>query len=203
MWMPERVWEQSLTTDLAAAGIEYTVLDDFHFKNAGLVEEQLDGYYITEDDGRHAARASRQRAAAVPHSVRRAAARRSTTSRSIGRAQPGAVVVFGDDGEKFGTWPDTKKHVYDDGWLRQFFDALLANSDWLNITTLSEAIDNVPPLGKIYLPDGSYREMTEWALPAEQQQSSTNDVVHELEHDGRVGRASSRSSAAASGGTSR
>ena len=30
-WIPERVWEQSLTSDLAEAGVEYTVLDDFHF----------------------------------------------------------------------------------------------------------------------------------------------------------------------------
>src|SRR5688572_8178649 len=33
MWTPERVWEQSLTADVATAGIKYTVLDDFHFKN--------------------------------------------------------------------------------------------------------------------------------------------------------------------------
>ena len=32
MWIPERVWEQSFTRDLADAGIEYTILDDFHFK---------------------------------------------------------------------------------------------------------------------------------------------------------------------------
>ena len=38
MWMPERVWEQSYTRDLVAAGVEYTLLDDFHFKNAGLIE---------------------------------------------------------------------------------------------------------------------------------------------------------------------
>ena len=49
--MPERVWEQSLTSDLVRAGMEYTVLDDFHFKNAGLEEHQLHGYYITENDG--------------------------------------------------------------------------------------------------------------------------------------------------------
>ena len=52
MWVPERVWEQSLTSDLVEAGIEYTMLDDFHFKNAGLSSEQLHGYYLTEDDGR-------------------------------------------------------------------------------------------------------------------------------------------------------
>ncbi len=52
MWMPERVWEQSLTSDLVEAGIKYTILDDFHFRNAGLTTDQLHGYYLTEDDGR-------------------------------------------------------------------------------------------------------------------------------------------------------
>ena len=42
-------------------------------------------------------------------------------------------MVFGDDGEKFGTWPGTKEHVYDHGWLPQFFDALQANADWLQL----------------------------------------------------------------------
>ena len=50
----------------------------------------------------------------------------------------------------------------------RFFDALVANQDWIQVTTPAEAIDNVPPLGKVYLPDCSYREMTEWALPTEQ-----------------------------------
>ena len=73
MWMPERVWEQSMTSDLVAAGIQYTMLDDFHFKNAGLSEDQLHGYYLTEDDGQSAGRVSRQRAAALHDSLRLAA----------------------------------------------------------------------------------------------------------------------------------
>ena len=52
MWMPERVWEQSFARDLADAGIEYTILDDFHFKMAGLTDSQLQGYLVTEDEGR-------------------------------------------------------------------------------------------------------------------------------------------------------
>ena len=44
LWVPERVWEQSFTRDLVDAGIEYTVLDDFHFKCAGLDESQLTGH---------------------------------------------------------------------------------------------------------------------------------------------------------------
>ncbi len=52
LWVPERVWEQSFTRDLVDAGIEYTVLDDFHFKCAGLTESQLTGHLLTEDEGR-------------------------------------------------------------------------------------------------------------------------------------------------------
>ncbi len=51
--------------------------------------------------------------------------------RRLSEQQPGAVCLFGDDGEKFGTWPETKKHVYEDGWLARFFDALVANQCWL------------------------------------------------------------------------
>ena len=92
--------------------------------------------------------------------------------------------MFGDDGEKFGTWPDTKVHVYDEGWLSQFFDALQANQDWLHTTTMAEAIDNTPPQGKTYIPEGSYREMTEWVMPVEQQ-NEYEDLNHELKHDAR------------------
>jgi hypothetical protein len=183
MWMPERVWEQSLTADLAAAGIKYTVLDDFHFKNAGLIDEQLTSYYITEDDGRTLAiyPGSEPLRYFIPFQE---PFQTIDYLRGIAEKNPNSVVVFGDDGEKFGTWPDTKKHVYDHGWLRRFFDALVANRDWLKLTTLAEATESVAPAGKIYLPDCSYREMTEWSLPVNRQVEYEH-LYHELEHDHR------------------
>ncbi|MGE3776765.1 MAG: alpha-amylase/4-alpha-glucanotransferase domain-containing protein, partial [Pirellulaceae bacterium] len=102
----------------------------------------------------------------------------------IAERHPGAVMVFGDDGEKFGTWPETKRHVYTDGWLHRFFDALLANREWLQLSTLGEAFDSRPSVGKIYLPDGSYREMTEWVLPVDQH-LEYQSITHEMEHDPR------------------
>lgn len=183
MWMPERVWEQSLTADLTAAGMKYTVLDDFHFKNAGLADEQLYGYYLTEDDGRVLSifPGSEPLRYTIPFQQPQATI---DYLRGIAQRRAGAVIVFGDDGEKFGVWPETKKHVYDHGWLRQFFDALSSNRDWIQFTTPAEAIENVPPEGRIYLPDASYREMTEWALPVAQQ-IEYDHVVHDLEHDPR------------------
>src|SRR5580692_1911265 len=52
MWIAERVWEQHLVSGIADAGIEYTVLDDFHFERAGCKGDDVFGYYLTEDDGR-------------------------------------------------------------------------------------------------------------------------------------------------------
>ncbi len=42
---------------------------------------------------------------------------------------------------------------------------ILANRDWLELSTLARTVDSTLPLGKVYVPDGSYREMTEWVLP--------------------------------------
>lgn len=181
MWMPERVWEQSLTSDLAAAGIRYTVLDDFHFKNAGWTEDELHGYFVTENNGQilNVFPGSERLRYTIPF-----AEPQETIDylRGIAQQQPGAVVTFGDDGEKFGSWPDTKAHVYDRGWLRQFFDTLCEHQEWIHVTTPSEALSSVAPLGKIYIPEASYREMTEWSLPAEQQEKF-EDVKHRFQDE--------------------
>jgi len=181
MWIPERVWEQSYTRDLVATGIEYTVLDDFHFKAAGLTDAQLTSHFITEDDGRVMSvfPGSERMRYLVPFAAP------EQTIEHLGRVAeqtPGAVVVFGDDGEKFGSWPGTHKYVYGEAWLERFFDALTANQFGHFTTTLSEAYDNVAPAGKIYLPDCSYREMTEWALPAERQ-IDFEHLAHEMRDD--------------------
>ena len=183
MWVPERVWEQSYVRDLNAAGMEYSILDDFHFRASGLVDGQLHGHYLTEDDGRTMSifpGSERLRYLipfGQPHET-------IDYLRDLAHKYDDAVVLFGDDGEKFGTWPETKEHCYRDGWLRWFFDALTENQDWIHMTTPSEAIDNVEPLGKIYLPTCSYREMTEWALPADLQ-NEYYDTAHDMESDHR------------------
>ncbi len=179
MWMPERVWEQSLTSDLADAGMQYTVLDDFHFLNAGLNQNQLHGYYTTEDNGRtiRAFPGSERLRYLIPFGQPHETI---DHLRGIAERNPNAVAVFGDDGEKFGTWPETKKHVYQDGWLHRFFEALLENRDWLATTTLADAADETDSTGKIYLPDASYREMTEWVLPVARQ-LEYESVRHELQ----------------------
>lgn len=182
MWVPERVWEQTLAGDLVQAGIGYTLLDDFHFKNAGLDQEQLHGYYVTEEDAQvlNVLPGSERLRYLIPF---QSPEESIAYLREIAEQHPGAMAVFGDDGEKFGTWPGTHEYVYGQGWLARFFDALAANSDWLKVTTPTEAIESIPPLGKLYIPEGSYREMTEWALPAVKH-NEYDDAKGELEAQG-------------------
>ena len=181
MWVPERVWESGLASDIAESGIKYTLLDDYHFRSAGIAQDQLDGFYITEHEGQTVSifPGSEKLRYLIPFAD---AHETIEYLRELGESNPGCVAVFGDDGEKFGTWPNTKEHVYDNGWLRSFFDQLSDNSDWLSTTTLAETVHATAPVGKVYLPDASYREMTEWAWPTDRQIAYEN-LVHDLEHD--------------------
>ena len=168
IWTPERVWEQSYVRDLAEAGIKYTILDDFHFKNSGLNDSQLWKHYITEDDGKTMfvfPGCERLRYLIPFRNIEESIEYFALQS----ELNKDAVLIHGDDGEKFGCWPDTFESVFDQRWLHRFFQALSDNSNWLVTTTPTEVIENLSPLGKIYLPDASYREMTEWVLPPESQ----------------------------------
>ena len=77
--------------------------------------------------------------------------------------------MMGDDGEKFGAWPTTWAHCWGDGdWVERFFTALEANADWLTTVTPSGWLAEHPPIGRVYVPTGSYAEMGEWALPPDE-----------------------------------
>lgn len=183
MWLAERVWEPDLVSDLTEAGIEYTLLDDYHFKQAGLDDHHLHGYYLSEDEGQLV------KVFPISEPMRYLVPWKNPEDSiaylgELARREPDAVVVCADDGEKFGGWPETHKHCYTDGWLYRFFDLLRQNQHWIRFCTLSQAMDETRPAGTIYLPDCSYREMTEWALPTERLKAY-NQVVRSLEHDPR------------------
>ncbi|MGO9917563.1 MAG: alpha-amylase/4-alpha-glucanotransferase domain-containing protein [Isosphaeraceae bacterium] len=177
MWVPERVWEQQLVSAIVAAGIEYTVLDDFHFASAGCSPAEIFGYYLSEDEGRllKIFPGSETLRYAIPFQEPHAT---YLFLKDLAERKSGSTVVFADDGEKFGSWPKTFDHVYTHGWLRHFCDMLLANRDWLETTTFGRAVDSTLPLGKIYLRDCSYREMTEWALSTDAQNAYEKAAGH-------------------------
>jgi alpha-amylase len=164
MWLAERVWEPHLPKPIAEAGINHVVVDDFHFKMVGLADEELDGYYLTEEQN-HVVRifpGSERLRYLIPFRRPEETIELFSSIRSTERNR---LMVMADDGEKFGVWPETYRTVYEEGWLERFFSLIEQNSEWLETTTFAEYCAKELPRGCTYLPTASYMEMGEWSLP--------------------------------------
>jgi hypothetical protein len=160
IWLTERVWEPTLPKTLARAGIEYTLLDEEHFHYAGI--QNLYAYYITEDEGYPL------KIFPIDKKLRYLIPFQTLPDiesylEEI-KAQNG-LAILGDDGEKFGLWPGTKKWVYEEGWLAKFLSFLEEKN--IQTQTYSEVMDRRTPAGRVYLPPASYEEMMEWVLEPE------------------------------------
>ena len=104
-WLTERVWGSSVVPALAATGMTYVTVDDYHFLCTGKRSGELDGFYSTEEGGMRLdlfpiSEALRYRLPFSPaHEV-------------IGYLedladQGQAAAIYFDDIEKFGIWPET------------------------------------------------------------------------------------------------
>lgn len=181
-WLTERIWDPGLPSVLADTGLDYTIVDDTHFYYAGLKPDAIYGPYVTEKEGKTLT------VLATPM-IMRYLIPFKPVEEVIGHLrhleQTGKkVVVYGDDGEKFGLWPGTNEWVIQKGWLRTFFEAVAENADWIEARPPGEVVDEIHPLGRVYLPQASYEEMTEWALPADRTEA-LEDMVKSLKEEGR------------------
>lgn len=162
-WLTERVWEPELAADLAAAGLEYALVDDHLARRAGVAESDLDAPIRTEWEGRGLD------LLAIDETLRylvpfKPAEQLGADLRA--RHERGArIAMLGDDAEKFGGWPRTKEWLYEGGWLESFGDLMdeLRDQDIVRWTTPTEARRGVRPVGPVRLPPGSYPEMDGWA----------------------------------------
>ena len=179
LWLAERVWEPHLAKSISEAGVEYTIIDDLPFKSAGLFEEQLFGYYLTEEQG-HPLKVfpiNEKLRFLIPfHPVKEVI----SYLKSQATEKEQKLAVMADDGEKFGIWPGTFELVYGQNWLEEFFSELEKNIKWIKTFTFSECIAEFPAKGRIYLPTGSYSQMMEWVLPTRARKEFT-DIQRKVE----------------------
>ncbi len=180
-WLTERVWEATVVPALADSGIQYVMVDDYHFLCAGTPREKLNGYHTTEEDGRvldlyPISEALRYR---LPFSPAHEAVGYIESLAEEG--DHGAAVYF-DDIEKFGIWPETYEWVYGKGWLKDFIEGVLA-SKTIRSRHFADHHREAPTQGVAYLPTVSYSEMGEWTLPAGAAQRYS-ELVHAAQHEG-------------------
>ncbi len=162
-WTAERVWDPDIPQLVSGFNLEYTILDDIHFRYAGVPAEKLYGYFLVERLDRKLGVYPIDKFLRysipfkLPEETVHYFRERFDTLGDI-------AFVYGDDGEKFGLWPDTYQWVFNERWLRNFVEAIL-REDWIKMTLPSEYKASHPPVDRVYLTQGSYFELSEWALP--------------------------------------
>jgi alpha-amylase/alpha-mannosidase (GH57 family) len=165
LWLTERVWDSSIVADLVETGIEYVIVDDYHFLSTGFKKESLYGYYTTESNG------YKINLFPIDKNLRylipfKPVDKIKEYLNSISKYGINPAGIIFDDGEKFGVWPKTYWWVYENRWLNQFLE-VITSSDSIQTTHFHQYIKEEKPIGMAYLPITSYHEMGEWSLFSE------------------------------------
>lgn len=163
LWLTERVWESGQVCDIVEAGMEYLLVDDYHFIAAGFDKSELNGFYLSEEGGSKIALfpISRPLRYAIPFKPVETAV--EALKRAAG--EDGAAIIF-DDAEKFGMWPGTNEWVHKRGWLKEFVETVLEDGE-IDTTLYGNYLSEKRAKGVAYLPSVSYYEMGEWSLKAD------------------------------------
>jgi len=170
IWLAERVWEPTLVKPISEAGLEYVLLDGSHFKMVGKTDKDMDGYFLSEDQG-HTLKLFPIHDVVRDYIPFRSVEEVTDTllrldDEAAREGKTDVQVVFGDDGEKFGDWPGTNHTVYADRWLHRFFERVESLSDRIRVVPLEAGLKLEKNLGLVYLPPASYQEMMVWAQDA-------------------------------------
>ncbi len=167
LWLTERVWEPTLPGEISAAGVKYALVDDRHFRVTGFAENQLHSHFVTEAGGHrlNLFPIDEKLRYLVPFRPPSELAQYFRELRDAGHE----LAVLGDDGEKFGGWPGTRKWLYEDGWLADFLGTMrqLRDQNEVRMSRFDDALEHTRSGGLAYLPSASYREMEGWSLPFE------------------------------------
>lgn len=148
-WITESVWEPSLTLDLAKARIEYTCLPKEYFTSVGMNNDELSGYFVTEEEGR--------KIGVFPvsynlnilmgkHLPQEVIDLLIASSRNHNSDNPFLVLLY--------------EHKVTDksrlNWLINFFELLEKENDSINTVLLGDYYLKNKPKGRIYL--GTHQE---------------------------------------------
>jgi 4-alpha-glucanotransferase len=159
-WTAERAWEPHLPEIMSDLEASHSFIDDVSFESMGLSESDCYEPYLVESRGKHVTifPILKKLRYLIPfRSV-------SSTISFLKNARGKEIAVYGDDGEKFGAWPNTFERVYKGGWLEAFFREISRNR-WIETVRISEYLKDSPPKKRIYLPASTYSEMMEWSIP--------------------------------------
>ena len=142
-WVTEHAWEPSLTIDLAKSKIQYICLPKEHFTSVGLEEDKLNGYFITEDEGRKIGVfpiTYKLHDLAVKHSPQEAVD--FILNKTTNREDSSIVLIY----ERL----KDNKNTFD--WIKGFLEILTSKSETLEMNLFHNYFHSHKPKGRIYIP---------------------------------------------------
>ncbi len=163
MWCPERVWEPHLPAVIAKAGLRYTLLDDYHFRSSALPDAVKTEYFMSSHAGSEIALLPISKKLRYTLPFKPVKDTFDYLKEVASSVEHTPLLVFGDDGEKFGVWPDTYEWVYEKGWLSELFTTLHEHREWVELLLPGEVLQRRRPAGTVFIPCSSYMEMGEWS----------------------------------------
>lgn len=159
-WITEQLWEPFLASTLKNSGMEYTLLDDYHFVVAGLGGMALREPCITEDQGKtlgvfplshyHSRRFFEQEPQDLLADLRDSAGK-------------GGVLSIVVDGELLASGSSGAERGGAESRLKRFFDAVRGASEWLEPVLPTRYLRANPPRRRAYFAATSFRQMNGWS----------------------------------------
>jgi hypothetical protein len=162
LWLTERIWDDSIIDDLQKCQIEYVIVDDYHLIAAGHDMHNLNGYFMSENSNNTIALFPINKALRYVIPFASIEKTQETLHGIANEEGKNAAIIF-DDGEKFGVWPKTYEKVYEQNWLRDFFQTTL-DDETIEVQTFNEYYTQNHAISLAYLPTVSYHEMQEWSI---------------------------------------
>lgn len=150
-WVAEGIWEPTLPTSLANAGIEYTLLGESDFRAAGVREDLLFHPHITEDQGKTVVvfPLSDTLASMVTEAEPEDALK---YLRSVATEEGDRVVCLIDDGERWGLDAEGHGPLQKGGWIERFFGLLEENRETVVPVSPGRLIRAPQVLERTYFP---------------------------------------------------
>ncbi len=172
-WLAESVWDQSLASSFHSAGLEYSLMEGERFLQAGVPENQLQGYQVTEHLGNvlNLFPTDINLYRLMPyHPVDEVMAYlRRVSNRG---AEP--TLTFADSAERWGVWPGAFEKVQQAGYLDELFQKLSDAGEWVQTALFANTLNRESARGRCYIPPGPSTEMGAWSLPEESRRQFIN-----------------------------
>lgn len=160
-WITEHVWEPSLAYTLKNSGMEYIFLDDYHFHTAGFEGSDFYRPCLTEDQGKTIV------VFPVCRSLRNLYLNRPPGEliehlRSLADDGERRVVSLMVEGERLLDIADESTELHREGWLTDFVELLVENSEWIDMIHPSRYLREEVPRTRGYFPPTAYYRMRSW-----------------------------------------